>query len=261
MVRKLLRGLGCLLYLATLAAVFAVVSWLAFSQFVTRGVTPTPDLGGLPEDQARALLADQGLRLEVSPRDDRYDERVPAAHVLAQQPTAGTLVKRGSPVEVALSRGPQRIEVPKVTGEALQAAQVTLQAAGLTVGHTMGIYRHGSEPGVVVAQVPATGERVEPGAGIDVFLARDDPGDAYVMPDLVTRDYDQVRRFLEGRDFRIGRVSYEDYAGLAPGTVVRQFPQAGHRLRHSDVISLGVVAPDAETLAAATTPLNQETPE
>lgn len=255
MLRKLLRGAGCLLYLAVLVAAFAVVSWLAFSQFVTRGVTPTPDVARLPEDEARALLADQGLRLELSPTDDRYDEEVPADHVLSQRPTPGTLVKRGSPVEVGLSRGPQRIAVPPITGEALQAAQVTLQASGLTIGHAMNVFRDGSRAGLVVAQEPEPGAMVEPGAGVDVFLSKGDTAETYVMPDLVTRDYDSVRRFLEAQGFRIGRVSYESYAGLDPGTVVRQFPQAGYRLHRGDVISLGVVAPDPETLAAASRPI------
>ncbi len=242
--RKLLRAIGCLSYFGMLGVIFALVAYVAFSQFVRRGVTPTPELFGLPEEEAAALLADQGLRLAWSEMADRYDETVPAGHVLMQKPGAGTLVKRGSTITVILSRGPQLIEVPSVVGTALQAAQVTLAAAGLTMGQTLNVYSDRGLSGVVVAQVPPGGTRVERAAAVDVFLSLESRGDTFLMPDLVDHSYDEVREFFSRRGFRLGRVSYEPYAGIAPGTVLRHFPQAGHPLHRDDVIALSVVAPE-----------------
>jgi serine/threonine-protein kinase len=252
--RQILRGFGCLGYLGLLGVIFALVSYVAFSQFVRRGVTPTPELFGLTEDEAEALLADQGLSLEWSEEGERYDDEVPAGRILMQKPRAGTLVKRGRAVTVVLSRGPRLIEVPPVTGEALQAAQVTLVAAGLRLGRTAQVFSTDGESGTVVSQDPPGGERVEREAPIDLFLSKANPIATYVMPDLVNHDYDQVRSFFERRGFRLGRVSYETYDGIAPGTVLRQFPLAGHPLRRGDVIALGVVTP-----AAPETPEEAET--
>ena len=245
MLRKLAKAAGCLAYLGLLTVVFALVSYFAFSQFVRRGVTSTPELFGLSEQDAEALLADQGLRLEWSEQGEmRFDEQVPAGHVLIQRPRAGTLVKRGVAVTVILSRGPQRIQVPTVVGTALQAAQVTLTAAGLTVGRSINVFSTRDAPGIVVAQDPAGGTRAERDAAVDLFLALENRGQTYLMPDLVNQDYDRVRRYFESRGFRLGRVSYETYDGVAPGTVLRQYPLAGHPLHRGDVIALGVVAPE-----------------
>ncbi len=241
--RKLARAVGCLGYLGLMGVVFALVSYAAFSQFVRRGVTPTPELFGLSEQDAEALLADQGLSLVWSREAERFDEQVPAGHVLIQKPRAGTLVKRGVAVTVTLSRGPQRIEVPAVAGNSLQAAQVTLAAAGLTSGRTINVYSDRGAPGIVVAQQPAGGSRVEPDAAVDLFLSMESRGETYVMPDLVNLHYEHVRRYFEHRGFRLGRVSYETYDGIAPGTVLRQYPLAGHPLHRGDVIALGVVTP------------------
>jgi len=251
--RKLLRAIGCLSYLGMLGVVFALVAYLAFSQFVRRGVTPTPELFGLSEEDAAALLTDQGLRVSWSEEDNRYDERVPEGHVVLQKPGAGTLVKRGSSVVVILSRGPQLLEVPDVTGSALQAAQVTLTAAGLGLGRTFNVYTAEGAGGSVVAQSPTSAERVERAATVDLFLAGENAGETFVMPDLVNRSYTEVRSFFEGRGFRIGRVSYESYEGVPPGTVLRQFPQAGHPLRRGEVIALSVVAapPGSEDVEGA----------
>lgn len=241
--RKLLRALGCLSYLTLLLALFAVVSYVAFSQFVRRGVTPTPELFGLAEAEARALLTDQGLEMEWSEANQRYDDRVPNGHILMQRPPAGALVKRGGAVTVVISKGPQLIEVPSVVGEAVQAAQVSLHGAGLRTGRTLSIYSRDGQSGTVVAQRPVGGQKVERDAQVDLFLALENVNETFVMPDLVNKDYESVRRFFETRGFRLGRVSYESYAGIDPGTVLRQFPLPGHQLRRGDVISLGVVTP------------------
>jgi len=248
--KKLLRLLGCASYAAVLAFAFGAVAYGAFNVFVRRGVTPVPELFGLSEEEAQALLADQGLDMSGSERDDRYDDEVPAGHVVLQKPRAGTLVKRESTVGVVLSRGPQRIEVPSVSGVATQAAQVTLAAADLTVGRTLGVWSSAAPPGSVVAQRPSAGSLVERSAPIDLFVVRESL-ETYVMPDLVRGDYERVRLFFESRGFRIGRVSYETYAGLPPGTVLRQFPQAGHPLRRGDVISLDVTNPETPEAGTA----------
>jgi len=241
--RKLGRAVGCLGYLGILAVIFSLVSYFAFSQFVRRGVTPTPELYGLGEEEAEALLADQGLSLVWSEEGARFDEQVAAGRVLIQKPRAGTLVKRGVAVTAIMSRGPQRMEVPSVLGDALQAAQVNLTAAGLTLGRTISVFSQEGAPGTVVAQQPVGGSRVEREAAIDLFLALENRRETYLMPDLFNRDLDTVRHYFEQRGFRLGRVSYETYDGVAPGTVLRQYPLAGHPLHRGDVIALGVVAP------------------
>ncbi|MCP4657993.1 MAG: PASTA domain-containing protein [bacterium] len=250
--RKILRAIGCLSYLGMLGVLFGLVAYVAFSQFVRSGVTPAPELFGLPEGEAAALLADQGLRCTWSDEDDRYDERVPAGHVLMQRPRAGTLVKRGSAVTVILSRGPQLIQVPSVADTALQAARVTLAAAGLELGRAVYLYTTTGSSDRVIAQQPAAGSRVEPGAPVDIFLSLESSGETFLMPDLISHSYDEVRAFFEHRGFRIGRVSYETYGGIAPGTVLAQFPQVGHPLRRGGVISLRVVAPESVAADAAT---------
>jgi len=222
---------------------FGLVAYLAFSQFVRRGVTPAPDVLGMSEADASALLSDHGLRADLSDGDERYDEHVPAGHVLFQRPTAGTLVKRGSQVTLHLSRGPQQLQVPDVVGSAAQAAQVTLAAAGLTLGRTLTLYSEEGVTGEVIGQQPAAGTRAEHAAQVDLFLAGGSSR-TWVMPDLVYLNYENVRRFFEARGFRIGRVSYEVYP-RAPGTVLRQFPQAGHPLHEGDVIALTLVAVEA----------------
>jgi eukaryotic-like serine/threonine-protein kinase len=243
MLRKLLRALGCLAYLGGLGVMFALVAYAAFSAFVRGGVTSTPELFGLSQEEAIALLADAGLRVTWSEDGEIYDENVPKGHIVRQDPGAGVYVKRSREVTLTVSLGPRRIAVPEVRGEALQSAQVALGAIGLKTGQVLNVLSEDAPGGAVVAVQPATGERVQMGAAINFLVSNGTVGEVYVMPDLVKLNYEGVRNFFETRGFRLGRVSYESYDGVAPGTVLRQFPLAGHQLRKTDVISLDVVTP------------------
>lgn len=241
MLRRLLRALGFLAYLAVVVTVFALAAYASFNLFVKSGATRTPDLAGLPVEEARRLLRDQGLEIRVE-EEGRFDDAVPADRVVVQQPSEGALVKRGTAVVVVPSLGPQRIPVPALDGQGLQSAQVLLAAAGLALGRTVEVFSPGQAAGMVVAQEPAAGQPVAPGTSVDLLLARPGSGETFVMPDLVYREYDRVQRFFEGRGFRLGSVKYERYEGIRPGVILRQFPLAGHPVDRANPISLVVAA-------------------
>jgi len=170
----------------------------------------------------------------------RYDDDVPPGRVLQQRPRAASLVKRGSAVDVIESLGPAVIEVPELRGVAVAAAQVSLGAAGLTLGRTANVFDTGSPRGRVVQQNPPALERVGQAASVDLYVSDEDPTQAYIMPDLVYRDVIEVREFFESRGFRVGGVKPEPYEGVSSGVVLRQYPLAGHPLRRHEVISLVV---------------------
>lgn len=241
MLRKLLRGLALAAYAAAVAGVFLLAAYTSFSLFVRSGVTTVPDVRGLNPVEARRILADQGLRLrEAEAAGGGYDDEVPLGHVLRQAPGARTLVKRGSGVELALSLGPQRIEVPPLAGKGVPAAQVTLTAMGLGVGRTVHAYEVRRDPGTVVAQHPAPGATARPQTRVDVVLALPTPAERFLMPDLVYRRYEEVAPFFDRQGFRFGSVKYERYEGVAAGTILRQFPLPGHPVTRRDPVSLVV---------------------
>ena len=246
MMRRLLRFVGWMGYAGFLLVIFTAAGYLSFSRFVRSGGTEVPDLIGLPVESLEALVVEAGLEYRSREDSARYDDAVAAAHVLRQSPPAGTLVKRGATLNVVLSLGPQLMAVPDVRGEALQAAQVTLAAAGLAVGRTSGVHTLEAQPGSVYEQFPRAGDRVGRAGKVDLYLATSNRAGIFVMPDLIYRDYEAVRGFFEARGFRLGSVKFEPYESVASGIVLRQVPLAGHPLRRHDVISLVVVSPPTQ---------------
>jgi len=262
MASRFFRGLGFFAYAVFLCIVFGLAAYTSFSLFVRSGVTTVPGLKGLSRTEATHRLADQGLQLRRVEERGRYDDRVPAGHVVQQSPDARTLVKRGSNVTVILSLGPQRVEVPELDGRSLPAAQAALSGSGLGLGRILGAFARGVQPGTVLEQDPDPGAEIAPTAGVDLLLAMPAQGERFLMPDLIYRDYESVRPLFEKRGFHFGSVKFERYEGVAAGIVLRQFPLPGHPVTRDDAISLVVATADnLPDTVTGTLPLSEDTGE
>lgn len=252
MLSRLFRGLGYLAYLLFVVVIFGLAAYTSFSLFVRSGVTTVPNVVGLSRTDAANLLADQGLTLKDAKEAEgkgkgkgRYDDKVPAGRVARQTPDARTLVKRGRPVVIVLSLGPRRVEVPDLVGRTLPAAQSAISGSGLALGRILGAISPNHEaPGSVLQQDPDAGDSAAPASGVDLLLAMAAPGERYVMPDLVYRNYEQVRPYFEQLGFKFGNVKFERYEGVNAGIVLRQFPLPGHPLSREDAVSLVVATAD-----------------
>jgi beta-lactam-binding protein with PASTA domain len=242
---KLLRGMGCLAYAVLLFLIFGLAAYTSFSVFVRSGTTRVPSVEGMSQTDAAYLLADQGLVLRAAEGTGRYDDKVPAGLVARQSPDATSFVKRGSQVVVVLSLGPRRVAVPDLRGKTLPGAQLGISGTGLALGRILGaLAPHRESPGSVIEQDPDPNASVAPATGVDLLLAMAVPGERYVMPDLVYRNYEQVRPAFEQRGFKFGSVKYERYEGVAAGVILRQFPLPGHPVSREDSVSLVVATAD-----------------
>lgn len=257
MLPRVFRGCGVLAYGLFIVILFGLAAYTSFSLFVRSGVTTVPKVVGLSRAEAANALADQGLVLREEPEvgkdtGGRYDEKIPAGKVARQNPDPQTFVKRGRPVSVVFSLGPRRVEVPDLKGKNLPAAQAAVSGHGLGIGQILGAFAptRGTPPGTVLVQDPDPRASVAPATTVDVLLAMAVPGERYIMPDLVYRDYEAVRPYFEQIGFKLGNVKFERYEGVAAGTVLRQFPLPGHPVTREDAISL-VVATSEGILGGA----------
>lgn len=232
-------------YAFILVLVLGLAAYTTFNLFVRSGVTSVPDLAGMTAEEAASALADQGLIHRRKPNEDDFDPSVAAGRVLRQQPGPRALVKRGSEIEIALSLGPQVLEVQDLVGKTAQSAQVSLAASGLAPGRSLEVLSREAEEGTVIEHHPSRGEEVTPGTRVDLLVSRGSREQIYVMPDLVYRDFEEVRRFFTQRGFRLGSIKYEVYEGIPEGVILRQFPLAGHPLDRRDAVSLVVSETDA----------------
>jgi beta-lactam-binding protein with PASTA domain len=195
-----------------------------------------PPLTGRTVNEATAVLTEAGLQLKVE-EGRRLDPKVPAGHIVIQEPAAGVSTRRERSVKVWVSAGPRSLVVPALGGESERTAQLRVQQEGLGLRGIAEI-RSGDYPaGTVVGQFPAPKST---GAEVALLVNRGERGARYVMPDLIGVNGERAADLLRARGFRATVVGEHPYPGVPPGTVLRQHPQAGFQIAPGDPISLEV---------------------
>ncbi len=121
-----------------------------------------PDLTGLDEATAWALLAQTGLVAEVAGQE--YSDAVPLGKVLRQDPPGGERAPRGSTVRLVLSKGSDKTTVPDVVGQSYGAAEAALAAGNLNAAR-QDVWSE-SPSDTVIAQDPPAGTQVIPGTTV-----------------------------------------------------------------------------------------------
>ncbi len=131
---------------------------------ITVGTGPTlvsvPNLYGNTPDQATTILRNAGLKLGA--RDSAYSTEVAAGGIISQSPASGASVEPGAAVGVTVSDGPQKLQIPDVTGQDLTTAQQNLWNAGFA--YTPVEVKSNEPAGTVVSTNPAGGTMLDPWA-------------------------------------------------------------------------------------------------
>lgn len=195
-----------------------------------------PDLAGKSVAEAEAALAAQGLSARLDPIR-RPDPKVPADHVLAQEPAAGSTLRRGRAVKLRISEGDTLPDIPNVIGLTEQDARARLEYAKVELAGVTEIQTGDLDADRVVSQDPPAKTT---GRAVTLLVNRGALGITYVMPDLIGTPERRVTEMLRARGFRVAVVGYAAYPGLAGGVIIRQTPQAGFRVPPGDTISLEV---------------------
>jgi len=195
-----------------------------------------PDVRGASLGDATTALAKVGLELRVDPVR-RADPRVPAEHVLTQDPEPGAVLRRSRFVRIRVSDGQRDPEVPAVVGQHERTAELTLSEGRLAIGSRAEIHSPDFASGIVVAQSPPPESRAP---AVALLINRQKPEESYVMPDLIGTPAARVTDVLRARGFRVGPGVLVPYPNLPPGIVVKQSPEPGFRITTNDPITLEV---------------------
>jgi serine/threonine-protein kinase len=117
-------------------------------------------------DPAAACPAIEAVQL-VCEVVEEFSDTIPAGQVIDVEPAVDTEVERGSTVRVAVSKGPDLVTVPEVTGATVAEARAALEAAGLVAE----IFPADAE-GRVITTDPGPGTQVRRGSTVAVFARR-----------------------------------------------------------------------------------------
>jgi eukaryotic-like serine/threonine-protein kinase len=184
----------------------ALVSALTAMRFAIHGrEVAVPNLVGDTPAEARRITEMAGFGFEVERQ--YYSPNVAEGRVLSQIPTAGTLIRSGWQIRVALSLGPQRVQIPDVLGESERAAEINILRRGLDVGAVAQVEIPGATPDQVIAQNPAPNASSIAAPKINLLAAEPPLPQAFVMPSLVGQTLSVATAALEEAGLEVGNVT------------------------------------------------------
>ena len=133
---------------------------------VSKGPEPRTIPSGLvgsTEDAAVEALQALGLKAAIV---RSYSDSVDEGRVISVLPRAGSTVARGDSVNVEVSRGPELVAVPSISGaDSIAEAVARITGAGLKAGSVSG-----PAAGTPVGTSPGAGTLVRPGSTVNIVL-------------------------------------------------------------------------------------------
>ncbi|WP_449353475.1 Stk1 family PASTA domain-containing Ser/Thr kinase [Streptomyces shaanxiensis] len=110
----------------------------AIALTVSKGApVDVPDVTGEDLSDARSDLEEAGLTVKIAPA--RVNSEYDAGQVARQSPEPDSQAAEGDTITLTLSKGPEMIEVPDVTGDSVDDAKTALEGAGFQVEEDRGL--------------------------------------------------------------------------------------------------------------------------
>jgi beta-lactam-binding protein with PASTA domain len=211
---------------------------------VSRGLATVPDVTGQTQQAAIAAVRGAGLVATVF--------HVPSTQgkgtVVAQHPSGGKRVARGSKVRLNVAQGSNAVppppptttptqSVPDVTGEQQAAAQRDLNASRFDPGL---VYVPSDQPeGTIVAQSPQGGTTAKRGTHVQINASLGpNPGPKKTVPGVLGQTAQTARSRLEAAGFKVQELTRRVSSKSQNGLVVDEQPSPGRRVPARSTVTI-----------------------
>ncbi len=143
--------------------------------------TSVPDVLGRKIDDAKQAMTDAGLSAgRITPKPGEGEPGT----VLSQSPAAGTVVRKGTAVDLEVGAEKPSVQVPDVKGVKGWKAKLKIESMGLK--YSASVKEEEGEADVVISMKPEAGTMVEPGSAVEVVVrAAPKPPENVMVPELI----------------------------------------------------------------------------
>jgi len=131
-----------------------------------------PDLVGKKISDARIAITNAGF--ETGLVDEKHDDRYEAGIVMSQEPVYGSNAKKGSTINLMVSKGPapERVSMPNLLGMELEKARAELTSRNLVPGNTSWEESQEYYSNYVIKQDTAAGVLVDESTTVNLTVSK-----------------------------------------------------------------------------------------
>ena len=201
------------------------------------GKVTVPDVRGMSEENARALLNKKRLGIHVVTRKE--SKKYKAGKISKQTPEAGEKVSKHTKVEVVVSSGlvGSKKAIPDVRGMSETEAQNELEEAGFKVTSSFQ-YDDSVESGKVISTTPEAGTKAEKGSTVTMLVSQG--SDKKTVPDVRGMADATAQSTIKSYGFNVGTVTYDYSDSVEKGMVISQTVEPGTKASAGTSISITV---------------------
>lgn len=206
------------------------------NEFFNRGATVVvPDFRGKHIVEVFKTKPDG---LIIVRRDEKFDDTCPKDHVIAQYPEPGTVVRENKKVQLSISLGTQKVQVPDVANNSLREVELALLNSQLKVGNKSYIHSDKIVHDKVVAQSPLAATEYGVGKKVDLLVSLGKKSISLPLPDLTGTTLDEAREKIRAWGFNSGRIYSRKDPSKPKFQVISSSPSPYSEVRKGDVVSL-----------------------
>lgn len=218
----ILLGLALVVLLAVKAGEYISNAFLG-----TNNTVEVPRIEGYKEEEARKILEDLGLKMEV--QANVANTEYPAGYVIYQEYAQGYKLKSGASVGVRLSKGTDRVMVPDISIlTSTTAAKLRIESFGLVYKEEYE-YHETIESGEIIRQDPKGDTEVALGSEVTVYVSMGSAsGDSGLIkvPSVLGLAEAEAKKKLDDAKL-LASITYVTKTGEKDGVVVSQAPEEG----------------------------------
>lgn len=221
--------------LAIVAAVLLVLGLGAGVWYINSGqFTEVPAVLDKTEAQARKNIEAAGLDVRTT---KAYSDTVKLGRVISTDPKPTTRIRDNGSVTLTISKGPNTVRVPDLTGFKLDKAKDRLKKEGLAAGMVTESFSEDVTVGYVISTKPEAGTERRGGSAIALVVSKGSPVE---VPDVLGDDVDDARQELEDAGLTVEVVPGRITSDYEAGQVARQSPGADKDVARGATIKLTV---------------------
>lgn len=235
--------IGRILKIAALALAFFLVAGISGYLTLTliiksEDTVIVPDLVTRDVVYALELLTD--LELNTKVKGSEYSSDIAKNHVIYQNPSPGSEIKKGRDVRIIISKGPKLINLPQLTTLSTQQARIILEENDLCLGESSRTHHESILEGHVISQIPSAGTMIARGACVDLLISTGRRAKAFKMPDLSGLSIDAAILSIEKLNLNVGEIKSTFQKNMPRNIVVGQSPLSGYRVLVGSTVSLAI---------------------
>ena len=203
-------------FVALLLVIAAIVAYAAMPKPMS-----IPDLRGQPLSDARLALKREGLKLGTVSLV--FSDVVAKDAIVRTEPAMHTSVKKGSAVNVSVSKGAEMFQVPTVVGKSIDDARTVMSAAGFSVQIASEDYND-TVPKDDIVSISPNLDQATKGTAFAAVVSKGPP--PVTVPDVTGKTASQARASIEGAGLAF--VENDQYSeSVGEGTIISSNPAAG----------------------------------